>query len=206
MAISATASGQNDQSLPAGGNSEQSEQPEQPEQPEQLEQPEALDSLPPVPDRFAVPELMAVEQLVLMLSNSSNQEGAPQESLVFLGRAPQQGWSAIGVDDVEELRSHWRSVARRLLAAYNHSRLSQEKKAKIELAVELSITQFVRLYISLRADFLEQPDQKSKVAFIANDGRYEQLRLLGREGLFKENSLVGKALHAVLADQDQATP
>lgn len=150
--------------------------------------------------RYIATELLAVEQLILMLSNRPDQDGAPQEALVFLGRSPQKGWEAIGLEDVEELRSHWRTVATRLLARYTQSDLSSEKKEKMELAVELSITQFIRLYSNLRTDFMQQSDQKARLALLTSDNRYEHLRLLGREGLFKENTLLGKAMHTILSE------
>jgi len=166
-------------------------------------EPSEAESLPlPIPEQYIALDLMAVEQLILMLSNRPDQEGATQEALVFLGRAPQRGWEAIGMNDVEELRSHWRSVAGRLLTPYTHSELSLEKKEKIELAVEISINQFVRLYSSLRTDFMEQTDQKARLALITSDRRYEQLRQLGREGLFQKNSLVGRAIHTLLTRED----
>lgn len=153
------------------------------------------------PGQYIAFDLLAVEQLILMLSNRSNQDGASHEALVFLGRSPQRGWEAIGLTDVEELRSHWRSVAIRTLAPYVQSDWSPEKKEKIDLAVELSITQFIRLYSNLRADFMQQPDQKARLELLTSDGRYEQLRQLGREGIFKESSLIGKAIHTILANE-----
>ncbi len=151
-------------------------------------------------ERYVSADLLAVEQLILMLSNRPNQQGAPQEALVFLGRSQQRGWEAIGVTDQEEFRAHWRSVASRLLAPYAQSDLSADKKEKIDLAVELSIAQFIRLFSSLRIEFLEQPDQKARLALLAGDNRYEQLRQLGREGLFKEDSLVGRVVDTVLSE------
>jgi hypothetical protein len=146
------------------------------------------------PVRPPLPELLAIEQLVLVLSNANTIAGDRQEVLVFLGRTNQKGWEAIGVEDLEQLRSHWRSVATRVLAASLSTEINHRAREKVDLAVELSIAQFLRLYIDLRTDFLSQPDQRSRLAVLANDDRYERLRQMGREGLFTAESLLAKVI------------
>lgn len=147
-----------------------------------------------------LPELLPIEQLVLVLSNATGASGDRQEVLVFLGRGQQRGWEAIGVDDLEELRSHWRTVASRILAECLPSDLDNQQKERVDLAVELSITQFLRLYIDLRSDFLSQPDQRSRLAVLANDDRYDRLRQLGREGLYTADSLLAKVIQGLTED------
>jgi hypothetical protein len=147
---------------------------------------------------YRAPELLAIEQLVLVLSNATSETGDRQEVLVFLGRTNQRGWEAIGTDDIDELRLHWRSVASRLYAGLRADVLSSQQMDKIDLAVEVSIAQFIRLYTDLRNDFLDQPDQRSRLAVLAADNRYEQLRQLGREGLFTDGSLVARVIQNML--------
>ncbi|MFO0939732.1 MAG: hypothetical protein U0930_03085 [Pirellulales bacterium] len=153
---------------------------------------------------FRAIDLPSVDQLVLVLSNATDASGNNrQEVLVFLGRSKNRGWEKIGDGDLEELALHWRTVAQRQMEQYVHSGLSSEQLEKINLAVEVSIAQFQRLYHELRTDFLDQPDQKSRLAVLANDSRYERLRQLGREGFFRENSLVAKTINKALADAVQ---
>ena len=156
--------------------------------------------VPVEPARYVPVELSAVEQLVLVLSNSTNQQGDRQEVLVFLGRTKNRGWEAIGTEDPQELRSHWRSVAQRVLETYR-SGLSAQQLEVIELAVELSITQFLRLYGELRSDFLDQPNQAARLALLAGDSRYERLRQLGRDGLFTQDSLVARVINHLLSQK-----
>jgi hypothetical protein len=151
-------------------------------------------------NRVRLPELLAIEQLVLVLSNANSASGDRQEVLVFLGRSNQRGWEAIGIDDLEELRSHWRSVASRILAESLPPGLEDQRREKIDLAVELSITQFLRLYTDLRSEFLSQTDQRSRLAVLANDDRYDRLRQIGREGLFTADSLLAKVIEGLTED------
>jgi hypothetical protein len=147
-------------------------------------------------------DLASVDQLVLVLSNATDPKGNRQEVLVFLGRTKNRGWETVGVTDSDELSQHWRSVAKRQLEPYHQAGLTTEQLDKVNLAVEVSIAQFQRLYYELRNDFLDQPDQKSRLAVLANDNRYERLRKLGREGLFVDDSLVAKVVNKVLADSN----
>lgn len=150
-------------------------------------------------------ELASVEQLVLVLSNATEpQADKSHEVLVFLGRSKNRGWEKIGDKQIDELGQHWREVAQRHLQIYRQAGISSQQFAKVELAVEVSIAQFQRLYHQLRSDFLDQPDQKSRLAVLANDSRYEKLRQLGREGIFQEDSLVAKVINHLLS-QSQAS-
>ncbi|MBX3422830.1 MAG: hypothetical protein KF752_14850 [Pirellulaceae bacterium] len=158
-------------------------------------------STPVPPKQYTAEPLSPIEQLVLVLSNATDTHGQRQESLVFLGRTKNRGWEAVGITDKEELRLHWRSVADRLLQPYTQAGLSAEQLEKIDLAVELSIVQFQRLYSQLRNDFLHQPDQASRIAVLASDDRYERLRQLGRDGPFASDSLVARVINTVLARQ-----
>jgi hypothetical protein len=151
---------------------------------------------------FRPADLASVDQLVLVLSNATDPKGNRQEVLVFLGRTKNRGWETVGVTDSDELSQHWRSVAKRQLEPYHQAGLTTEQLDKVNLAVEVSIAQFQRLYYELRNDFLDQPDQKSRLAVLANDNRYERLRKLGREGLFVDDSLVAKVVNKVLADSN----
>ncbi len=160
----------------------------------------------PAPKEFRPIDLASVDQLVLVLSNSTDEQGKNrQEVLVFLGRSKNRGWEKIGDNNIEEIAEHWRGVAQRQLTAYSQAGLSSEQLEKVTLAVEVSIAQFQRLYRELRTDFLDQPDQKSRLAVLASDSRYERLRQLGREGLFREQSLVGKVIHKALNEQSDST-
>lgn len=152
------------------------------------------------PREYRLGDLASVDQLVLVLSNATDPKGNRQEVLVFLGRTRNRGWETVGVTDSDELTQHWRSVAKRQLEPYHRSGLTSEQLDRVNLAVEISIAQFQRLYCELRNDFLDQPDQKSRLAVLANDDRYEKLRKMGREGLFVDGSLVAKVLNSVLAD------
>lgn len=156
------------------------------------------------PKEFRPVDLPSVDQLVLVLSNATDPSGKNrQEVLVFLGRTKNRGWEKVGDGDLEELAAHWRSVAGRQMEQYVQAGLTSEQIEKVNLAVEVSIAQFQRLYHELRTDFLDQPDQKSRLAVLASDSRYERLRQLGREGLFRENSLVAKTINKALADAVQ---
>ncbi len=156
------------------------------------------------PKEFRPVDLASVDQLVLVLSNATDPSGKNrQEVLVFLGRTKNRGWEKVGDGDLEELAAHWRSVAGRQMEQYVQAGLTSEQIEKVNLAVEVSIAQFQRLYHELRTDFLDQPDQKSRLAVLASDSRYERLRQLGREGLFRENSLVAKTINKALADAVQ---
>jgi hypothetical protein len=146
--------------------------------------------------------LASVDQLVLVLSNATDSKGNRKEVLVFLGRTKNRGWETVGVTDSDELSQHWRTVAKRQLEPYHQAGLTSEQLDKVNLAVEVSIAQFQRLYYELRTDFLDQPDQKSRQAILANDNRYERLHKLGREGLFVDDSLVAKVFNKVLADSN----
>ncbi len=160
---------------------------------------QAVPSAQAAPKEFRPIDLASVDQLVLVLSNSTDEQGKNrQEVLVFLGRSKNRGWEKIGDNNAEEIAEHWRGVAQRQLTAYSQAGLSSEQLEKVTLAVEVSIAQFQRLYRELRTDFLDQPDQKSRLAVLANDSRYERLRQMGREGLFREQSLVGKVIHKAL--------
>lgn len=147
--------------------------------------------------KYRPKELASVDQLVLILSNAADTNGKRQEVLVFLGRTKSGAWDTVGNTDLEELGAHWRSVSERQLEEYRRNGISSENLEKLDLAVELSIVQFLRLYQELRADFLGQPDQKARLAVLANDNRYEKLRQLGREGLFQQDSLVSKVIARV---------
>ena len=165
-------------------------------------------STPPqaAPKEFRPIDLASVDQLVLVLSNSTDEQGKNrQEVLVFLGRSKNRGWEKIGDSNIEEIAEHWRGVAQRQLTAYSQAGLSSEQLEKVTLAVEVSIAQFQRLYRELRTDFLDQPDQKSRLAILASDSRYERLRQMGREGLFREQSLVGKVIHKALNEPLDST-
>jgi hypothetical protein len=151
---------------------------------------------------FRSTDLASVDQLVLVLSNSTDPKGNRQEVLVFLGRTKNRGWETVGVTNSDELSQHWRSVAKRQLEPYQQAGLTSDQLDTLNLAVEISIAQFQRLYYELRNDFLDQPDQKSRLAVLANDDRYEKLRKLGREGLFVSDSLVAKAINKALADSN----
>lgn len=160
---------------------------------------QAVPSAQAAPKEFRPIDLASVDQLVLVLSNSTDDQGKNrQEVLVFLGRSKNRGWEKIGDNNAEEIAEHWRGVAQRQLTTYSQAGLSSEQLEKVTLAVEVSIAQFQRLYRELRTDFLDQPDQKSRLAVLANDSRYERLRQMGREGLFREQSLVGKVIHKAL--------
>ena len=160
---------------------------------------QAVPSAQAAPKEFRPIDLASVDQLVLVLSNSTDEQGKNrQEVLVFLGRSKNRGWEKIGDNNAEEIAEHWRGVAQRQFTAYSQAGLSSEQLEKVTLAVEVSIAQFQRLYRELRTDFLDQPDQKSRLAVLANDSRYERLRQMGREGLFREQSLVGKVIHKAL--------
>ncbi len=154
------------------------------------------DSTPDSRNQYTPVELLPVEQLVLMLNKAAVQPDNESQKLVFLGRTQQRGWEAIGNTNPEEIRSHWRLVASRVLASYT-KKVGFEKREKIDLAVEISITQFLRTYAELREEFLNQPDQKSRIELVTTDDRYERLRQLGRAGIFGTDSLVGKVIESV---------
>jgi hypothetical protein len=154
----------------------------------------------PAISEFRNAELASADQLILVLSNATDNKGNRQEVLVFLGRTKNRGWETIGLDHAEELSEHWRGVSKRVLAPYTESQLTSEQVQKVQLAVEVSIAQFQRMYHELRTDFLDQPDQQTRLAVLANDDRYERLRQLGRDGLFRENSLVAKVINQALED------
>jgi hypothetical protein len=150
-------------------------------------------------------DLPSVDQLVLVLSNATDPKGNRKEVLVFLGRTKNRGWETIGVTDSDELSQHWRNVAKKQLESYEQAGLTSEQRDKINLAVEITIAQFQRLYNELRTDFLEQPDHKARLAVLANGDRYERLRKLGREGLFVDDSLVAKIVNKELASSTGST-
>lgn len=151
--------------------------------------------------QYRAAELASIDQLVLVLSNATDAAGSKrQEVLVFLGRNKNRGWEKIGDEDSSEIAEHWRAVAQRVIEPYVQSGMTSDQIEKVNLAVEVSIAQFQRLYHELRTDFLDQPDQKSRMAILANDTRYDRLRQLGREGLFRENSLVAKVINSALTD------
>lgn len=153
-------------------------------------------------NRFRPIDLSSVDQLVLVLSNATDPAGKNrQEVLVFLGRTKNRGWEKVGDENLDELAEHWRSIAQRQIEQYVRAGLTSQQIDKVNLAVEVSIAQFQRLYHELRTDFLDQPDQKARLAVLASDTRYERLRQLGREGLFRENSLFAKTINKVLDDQ-----
>jgi hypothetical protein len=153
-------------------------------------------------------ELSAFEQLVLVLNQSDLKEADPkggrsQQMLVFLGRTKNQGWQAIGLEDSEEFRKHWRTVAMRLLKPYLAEEISQDRLQKVDLAVELSIARFERMYRELRDDFLEQPNQTARMALLTGDSRYERLRQMGRDGPFRDGSLLSKVIASMDTVQQQ---
>ena len=157
-----------------------------------------------LPERYAQAPIPPPDQLVLVLSVAPDAKGERQEMLVFLGRPKNKGWQAIGANDPDEFREHWQAVAERVLEPYRHMNFPEEDLQKIDLAVDLSIAQFQRTYMQLRADFLSQPDQKSRLAVLSGDTRYARLRTLGREGLFQDDSLVARVINTLLEQRSNS--
>jgi hypothetical protein len=150
---------------------------------------------------YRAEKLLPIEQLILVLSQSKDGHENQQESLVFLGRTKNRGWVAIGTKDSQDLRIHWKTVGRRVLQRYTESGFSAQQLEKIDLAVELSIAQFLRLHQELRHEFHSQPDKDARLALLAQNQHYEQLRQIGREGPFTENSLVAHVINRILIEQ-----
>lgn len=150
---------------------------------------------------YQAEKLLPVEQLILVLSQSKDGLENQQESLIFLGRTKNRGWVAVGTKDSQDLRLHWKAVGNRVLQPYIQLGLSAQQLEKIDLAVELSIAQFLRLHRELRHEFQNQPDKDARLALLAQDQRYEQLRQIGREGPFTQNSLVAHVINRVLLEQ-----
>lgn len=157
------------------------------------------------------------EQLVLIISNSTDRQGQQSRVLVFLYRTKLGGWEAVGTHDTSELRRHWLSVAERRMPWVNLSpqadvaaESTQEstkdsaqestEHRKLRLAVELSIHQFIRAYEQLRTELAEDLKSDKPTRELLQSAKVTQLRGLGVNGIFHRDSLPAKLIGVAAGD------
>ncbi|MEZ6134177.1 MAG: hypothetical protein R3C53_04610 [Pirellulaceae bacterium] len=133
--------------------------------------------------------LNPTEKLVLVFSKTTDRHGKTRPVLVFLGRPKNGGWEAIGNGDLSQLQSHWRNVAGRVFADVRARGLNEAELRKLDLAIELTIARFLRLYQGLQQDLLLRSDTPANLEV---DVRYEQLRQAGNQGPFDRDSLAAR--------------
>jgi len=145
--------------------------------------------------------LGAHEQLVLIISNSTDRQGNPSRVLVFLQRTKSGGWEAVGTQDSGELRRHWRTVAERrmpwvkflpIVDDTDESNDESTEDRKLRLSVELSIHQFIRAYEQLRSELAEDLKSNKPTAELIQSAKFTQLRGMGVNGIFHRESLPAK--------------
>jgi len=150
------------------------------------------------------------EQLVLIISTSTDRHGQQSRVLVFLYRTKLGGWEAVGTHDTSELRRHWLSVAERRMpwvnlspqAAESSKESNQEstEHRKLRLSVELSIHQFIRAYEQLRTELAEDLKSDKPTRELLQSAKVTQLRGLGVNGIFHRDSLPAKLIGVAAGD------
>ena len=141
--------------------------------------------------------LLPKEQLVPVFANTTDEHGVTTEVMVLLSRMQRGGWQAIGTSQDENLFEHWRTVARRVYADFEATELSAEERRKFDLAIDLRIAQFVRLYRGVRAK-LQDGSGTSREQL---SDEIHHLTTLGNQGLFRQDSLPTRILENLVASR-----
>jgi hypothetical protein len=106
-------------------------------------------------------------------------------------------FSGEGGDIGEQLRNHWReAIRRRLPEAYN--RLESEGQRKVDTAIELVITRFLRDYRSLQAAY--EADGPACFRDSVWTEEYNLLRKACSQGLWASDPLLGHVLSRLLQE------